>query len=49
MEQAREGKDPVREEVWEAVEVWAVAEEVEVVVPARGRADIVSVRTAEKR
>jgi hypothetical protein len=46
----REGKEPVREEAWEAAEVReAVVEEVEEVVPAQDRADTVSVRTVEKR
>jgi BRCT domain type II-containing protein len=50
MEQGREAKDPVREEVWEAAAVReAVVEEDEAAVPARARAGIVCVRTAERR
>ncbi|MBW2093378.1 MAG: hypothetical protein JRI80_00690 [Deltaproteobacteria bacterium] len=50
MEQAREGKDPVPEEEWEAAEAWeAAVEEAEEVVSAQARAAPVFVRTVEKR
>ncbi len=44
MEQGREVKDRVREEVWEAA-----VEEAEEVVPAQVRAGTVFVRTVEKK
>jgi hypothetical protein len=44
VDEAQEAKDAVPKEAWEAA-----VEEVEGVVPAQARAEIVSARTVEKR